>query len=99
MRISLEGLYTMEEFARAVERVVAELEANGTELIKGVNLYIVPLAENRVLHFIGEDGEPTDHLVFDGPIIKTMRNTALRAYRKTRKPTKFRNKSRSSAAD
>jgi hypothetical protein len=77
MRVSFEGLYTVEELTLAVEAVLRDLGENGAEYIRSVNLYLVPIADRRQLHFVDKAGFPTDHFVFDGPVARVMQATWL----------------------
>lgn len=77
MRITLGGLYTLNELQASFERLTQWLRLNEIEEIKGVNVYLQPLRDRRSVELVDEFGDEVAHLMLDGPRQKAVRAIAI----------------------
>lgn len=67
MKISLDGLYRIDELADAFDRVLQTFRQNGVEETRNVLLYLNLYHDKRGVQWLDDDGNVIEHLKFDGP--------------------------------
>lgn len=67
MKISLDGLYRIDELADAFDRVLQTFRQNGVDEMRNVLLYLNLYHDKRGVQWLDDDGNVIEHLKFDGP--------------------------------
>jgi hypothetical protein len=65
MKFKLAGQYSVSHFAAAIVRLIDDLQRNGVDEIRHVNLYMQLYSKGRLVQILDEDGEILDALEYD----------------------------------
>jgi len=65
MRVELRGVYSLDEFEKAISQLTKNFRVNNIETIRNVNLYFYPIAHGTNIHLYAANGEEIEHMVMD----------------------------------
>lgn len=76
MRVSFGGIYTLDEFAEAVGRMLDHFRQAGVEDVFQANIYLRMSRKRRTLTLFSEEGEEIEHLHIDAPAERLLAKAA-----------------------